>query len=141
MLLSSFTTNLTRQNKKARMLFPHLPFIIIFLGGCPFQSLSSQNWEPRLSPTTSTPTPSPPPGSQLLGRGALPSSFFALHPKAHLKSQPRTSRDLLPVSLCSRPPGRMLPTQQSSRGPEERTARTSRWRQSVSFRIGLGLPG
>lgn len=36
MLLSSFTTNLTRQNKKARMLFPHLPFIIIFFGGVSF---------------------------------------------------------------------------------------------------------
>ena len=68
------------------------------------QSLSSHNWEPRLSPTTPTPTPSPPPGFPTAGSRCSASSFFALHPTAHLKSQPRTSRDLLPVSLCSPAP-------------------------------------
>lgn len=145
MPLSSFTTNLRRQSKKAKMLFPYSPSPPFFWS----LPISSWGWKPKVSLITSTPTPSPPPASRpaspLWGRGTLPTllrpCYFALQLMAHLQAQPPPFLDLLPVSLCFWPPEGMLPTQQSLRSPAERTARTPRWRQSVSLRVRLGLLG
>ena len=140
MLLSSYTTNLRRQSKKAKMLFPYFPSPALFWSF----PISSWGWKPKVSLITSTPTPSPAPASRpaspLRGRRALPSllrpsTHGALASPASSQSRPASREPLLLA------PRSMLPTQQSLRGPAERTARTPRWRQSVSLRVHLGLLG
>ena len=135
MPLSFFTTNLRRQSKKAKMLFPYSsnpPFLVLsnLLLGLEAQG---EPYHFHSHPVTSARFPP--------GFAGLCLRYFALRLMAHLQAQPPPSLDLLPVSLCFWSPEVMLPTQQSLRGPAERTARTPRWRQSVSLRVHLGLLG
>ena len=117
------------------MLFPYSPSPPFF---GPFNLLlgleaQGEAYHFQSHPFTLAPIP---PGFPTAGLCLL---YFALQLMAYLQAQPPPSLDLLPVSLCFWPPEGMLPTQQSLRGPAERTARTPRWRQSVSLRVHLGL--
>uniref|UniRef100_A0A4W2DJM8 ATP synthase F(0) complex subunit f, mitochondrial n=1 Tax=Bos indicus x Bos taurus TaxID=30522 RepID=A0A4W2DJM8_BOBOX len=107
MPLSSFTTNLRRQSKKAKMLFPYssnppIPPTPLFWSF----PISSWGWKPKVSLITSTPTPSPAPASRpaspLRGRWALPSllrpsTHGALASPASSQSRPASREPLLLV--------------------------------------------